>query len=168
MEEISERTKRDDVEIVEYQARFNGVFRDLNLQWIEAYFRVEKKDLDQVNAPETCLASGGQIFFAILAGQAVGTCAVYKTGPSHYEIAKMAVRPDARGYGIGDLLMSAAEIWAVARGASEIHILSNTVLAPAIALYQKHGYSIMHLGPHPDYERCNIELRKTFEVRSGT
>src|SRR6185312_14670310 len=56
-----------------------------------------------------------------------------------------------------------AEAWAREQGAAEILILSNTVLAPAIALYKKHGYATTHLGPHPDYERCNIEMRKFLE-----
>ena len=39
-------------------------------------------------------------------------------------------------------------------------MLSNTILEPAISLYHKHGYETVPLGPHPEYERCNIELRK--------
>lgn len=41
----------------------------------------------------------------------------------------------------------------------EITLLSNTILEPAISLYKKHGFETVHLGPHPDYERCNIEMR---------
>ncbi|MGE3262015.1 MAG: GNAT family N-acetyltransferase [Bacteriovoracia bacterium] len=148
-------------ELRTHNPSFNPAFKRLNLAWIEQYFRVEKKDLEQVNNPEECLRGGGEIFFVVVEGEAVGTCAMYKTGPRQFELAKMAVDPNYRGLGYGDLLMEKAEAWAKEKGANEILILSNTVLEPAISLYRKHGYTVTHLGPHPDYERCNIEMRKT-------
>jgi GNAT superfamily N-acetyltransferase len=148
------------VQTVKYQEKFKDVFRALNLAWIEKYFRVEKKDVEQTDHPEKCLEEGGEIFFVVEEGLAVGTCAMYKVGPAEYELAKMAVHPDVQGRGYGDLLMLEAETWARAQGGREILILSNTVLEPAIRLYKKHGYETVHLGPHPDYERCNIEMKK--------
>jgi putative acetyltransferase len=147
------------IQFVTYDAKYHEVFRRLNLAWIEKHFRVEKKDLDQVNNPEE-LRQSGEIFFTLVDGKAVGTCAVYRLLEGVYEIAKMAVEPGHQGKGLGDLLMHGAENWVRAKGGREIHILSNTVLEPAIKLYKKHGYVVHHLGDHPDYERCNIELRK--------
>ena len=146
-------------QFITYDPKFHEIFRRLNLAWIEKYFRVEQKDLDQVNQPEE-LRRDGEIFFTLVDGQAVGTCAVYKLSEGVYEIAKMAVEPGYQGRGLGDVLMQGAERWVRAKGGREIHILSNTVLEPAIRLYKKHGYEVHHLGAHPDYERCNIELRK--------
>jgi ribosomal protein S18 acetylase RimI-like enzyme len=37
-------------------------------------------------------------------------------------------------------------------------LLSNTILNPAISLYQKHGFKTLRQGEHPDYKRCNIEM----------
>jgi GNAT superfamily N-acetyltransferase len=149
------------LQIITYDQKFKTEFRTLNLRWIETYFRVEAKDLEQVNNPEVCLADGGEIFFVIEDDVAVGVCAIYKTGPRKYELAKMAVHPDHQGKKYGGALMVAAESWARMQGAEEILILSNTVLAPAIGLYKKHGFLTTHLGPHPDYERCNIEMKKS-------
>jgi GNAT superfamily N-acetyltransferase len=146
--------------LVTYQPQFKRAFRELNLEWIERYFRVEKKDLEQTDHPERCLEEGGQIFFVVRNGEAVGTCAMYRAGEGEFELAKMAVRPSEQGHGYGDLLMEGAEAWARSQGARAIVILSNTVLEPAIRLYRKHGFETVHLGPHPDYERCNIEMRK--------
>jgi GNAT superfamily N-acetyltransferase len=146
-------------QFIPYDPKFHEVFRRLNLAWIEKYFRVEPKDLDQVNDPEE-IRRNGEIFFTLVDGKAVGTCAVYKLSEGVYELAKMAVEPGFQGRGLGDILMQGAEQWARAQGGHEIHILSNTVLKPAIRLYKKHGYEVHHLGAHPDYERCNIELRK--------
>ena len=146
--------------VVTFNNRYQSAFRELNLEWIQKYFKIEKKDLEQVDNPQECLNGGGEIFFVLEGDLAVGTCAMYSMGPRHYELAKMAVNPAYRGQGLGDLLMQAAEKWAFQKGCDEIHILSNTILEPAIALYKKHGYETIHLGTHPDYERCNIEMRK--------
>ena len=70
----------------------------------------------------------------------------------------MAVSTGSRGKGYGDVLMTAAIDWAKAKGANEIILLSNTVLEPAITLYRKHGFKVVHRGPHPGYKRCNIEM----------
>lgn len=148
--------------VITYQPRFKNVFRDLNRAWIEKYFKIEKKDVEQTDHPEVCVDEGGEVFFVIDVSQgcAVGTCAMYKIGEGRFELAKMAVDPKYQGRGLGDLLMKEAEVWARGKGAREILILSNTVLEPAIRLYKKHGYRVVHLGPHPDYERANIEMIK--------
>ena len=57
-----------------------------------------------------------------------------------FEIAKMAVAPGARGQGYGDLLMEASVEFARRAGARRVVIVSNTVLAPAIRLYQNLGF----------------------------
>lgn len=149
--------------VTTYQPRFKRVFRDLNRAWIEKYFRIEKKDVEQTENPEACVAEGGEVFFVVDPSndEAVGTCAMYKIGEGRFELAKMAVDPGYQGRGFGDLLMEKAEDWARSKGAREILILSNTVLEPAIRLYKKHGYQVVHLGPHPDYERANIEMIKS-------
>lgn len=148
--------------VATYQPQFKEAFRHLNLGWIEKYFRVEPKDLEQVENPEACLNDGGEIFFVLVDGgaKAVGTCAMYKVGEGKFELAKMAVDPEYHGQKFGDLLMETAEQWAKEKRAEEIILLSNTILEPAINLYKKHGYKTIHLGDHPDYERCNIEMSK--------
>ena len=85
----------------------------------------------------------------------MGTCAVLPHGEASYEIIKMAVEPGAQG----KLLMERAVQWCKEKKAKEILILSNTVLSPAISLYKRSGFEVIHLGSHPDYERCNIVLR---------
>lgn len=146
--------------LVTYDPRFRHVFVELNRQWIEQYFKVERNDLEQLERLEdTILKVGGEIFFVVEEGRAVGTCAMVPHGQNSYEIAKMAVADEAKGRGHGDRLMEACIAWAAAKGASEITILSNTVLEPAIRLYRKHGFETVHLGAHPDYERCNIVMR---------
>jgi GNAT superfamily N-acetyltransferase len=154
------KTTTLDIQISTYDNMFKQAFGDLNLEWIRNFFAVETKDLEQVENPERCLQGGGQIFFLVHKGRAVATCAMYNAGSKRFELAKMAVDPQFRGHGLGDVLIHVAETWAVEQGAEEIFMLSNTILEPAIRLYKKHGYEVRRLGPHPDYARCNIELRK--------
>ncbi len=134
-------------------------FVQLNRQWIKHYFVVEPMDLKQLEQPyESILAPGGEIFFVRDDGRPVGTCAMVPHGDNSFELAKMAVSPPMRGRGIGDMLMAVAIAWAKSKGATSITLLSNTVLEAAISLYKKHGFETVHLGEHPDYSRCNIEM----------
>lgn len=147
------------LEIVTFHEKYLPAFIELNREWIQRYFVLEAMDLAQLENPyDSILKPGGEIFFIIKNGKALGTCAMVPQGPNTYELAKMAVAPEARGHGCGDLLMTTALRWAKEKRATKVTLLSNTVLKPAISLYQKHGFQTIHLGPHPDYERCNIEM----------
>lgn len=147
------------VTVCTYEKKYQKAFIDLNKQWIEHYFRVEEMDIQQLeHAQENIIDVGGEIFVILLDNVVVGVCAMVPHGPRCYELAKMAVSPEARGKGIGDILMTTAIDWAKSKGATKVMLLSNTVLIPAITLYKKHGFKTVHLGPHPDYERCNIEM----------
>lgn len=151
-----------EITLCRFDESYLPAFVALNREWIEKHFQVECMDLAQLENPKSLiLEPGGEIFFALLGGEAVGTCAMVPHGEKSFELAKMAVSPAARGRGIGDLLMSAAIDWAREKGADSITILSNTVLAPAISLYRKHGFVTVHLGDHPDYARCNIEMKRS-------
>lgn len=153
-------------QIVRFDDRYQNAFVSLNFEWIQKYFVVERHDLEQLNNPrQNILDRGGEIFFVIENDQVVGTCAmvpVENNGQLGYELAKMAVSPNCRGRGYGDLLIKTAIDWARSKDAGYVMLLSNTVLEPAIKLYKKHGFAVERLGPHPDYERCNIEMTLRF------
>jgi GNAT superfamily N-acetyltransferase len=145
-----------------YDPKYKKEFFDLNAEWIQKYFRIEPKDLEQLENPEECLAEGGEVFFVVHDGAAVATCAMYNMGGGRYELAKMAVRPDYQGRGLSNILMERSEAWVRGqKDAKELYIRSNTVLTPAITLYKKHGYvEIPREGADPEYQRCNIEMIK--------
>jgi putative acetyltransferase len=148
--------------VATFSPELKDVFRDLNLAWIKAYFAVEAKDSEQLNNPEECIKTGGQIFFVSDGPEVVGTCALYQINATQFELAKMAIDPSHQGSGFGDLLVLAAERWAKSQVANQFVILSNTKLIPAIALYHKHGFKTIRLGANPEYARADIELRKLF------
>ena len=97
----------------------------------------------------------------------LGACALMRLPPDRappeqepaYELAKMGVRESARGRGAGRLLGEAAmaRAWG-ALGARSVHIWSNTVLAPAIALYKTLGFVECEMGEGEVFERANIRL----------
>jgi N-acetylglutamate synthase-like GNAT family acetyltransferase len=94
------------------------------------------------------------------AGRVVGVCALFKESSRRYELARMAVDPNERGKGYGDILMRAAIELARTHGAEVLYLLSNTVLSSAIALYRKHGFQTLTEGAHPVYARCNIVMER--------
>lgn len=149
----------DTVRVVPFSDELQPVFERLNLEWIEKHFWVEDLDREILSDPrETIIKNGGQVLFALHGDEAVGTCALIAAGDGVYELSKMAVDVAARGHGFGDVLMHAAIEWARANGAREIFLESNTVMEPAIRLYEKHGFVTTRLGQGDEYERSNIRM----------
>lgn len=161
VEEARKEREGRQVRIVDYTSAYREAFRRLNEEWIRQYFRVEAADLKALDHPETyILEPGGHIVVAIdEKGEVLGVCAMIKMEHPRfdYELAKMAVSPAARGLGIGYQLGRAAIEWAGKRGARHIYLESNTVLTPAIRLYEKLGFRKVTGYPSP-YERCNIQM----------
>ena len=155
-------------EILTYRHEWRAEFERLNREWIETWFTLEDADREAFRDPVgKIIDPGGQIFFVVDGGQVVGTCAVVRHGPDVHEIAKMAVAPGARGRGYGDLLMEAAVAFSRRTGARRVMIVSNTRLAPAIRLYEKHGFARVPLEADQRYARADIQLERVLEGLSG-
>jgi ribosomal protein S18 acetylase RimI-like enzyme len=148
-------------EMLTYRDEWRGEFERLNRDWIETWFTLEEADRATFRDPVgKIIAPGGQIFFVVEDGKVLGTCAVVRHRPDVHEIAKMAVAPEARGRGYGDLLMDAAVEFSRQAGAQRVVIVSNTKLAPAIRLYEKHGFVRVPLAPDEEYARADIRLER--------
>lgn len=147
-----------EVRIVAYAPEHRSAFRDLNLEWIAAFFEVEPEDRRVLDDPEThILAPGGAILVALDGDDPVGTGALIPTEPHEYELAKMAVTPRAQGRGVGRRLCAALIALARARGAHRVELVSHRSLAPALALYRSLGFREISLGPVA-YQRANIRM----------
>jgi putative acetyltransferase len=145
--------------VVRYREEFQSAFEQLNREWIESYFVLEPADLEILGDPRRkILDPGGQVFFVVDRGEVQGTCAVLRHSADECEIAKMAVARAARGRGYGDLLMEACLAFAREIDSRRVVIVSNTVLSPAIRLYQKHGFVQVPLASDGRYRRANIRL----------
>jgi ribosomal protein S18 acetylase RimI-like enzyme len=144
-----------------YRHEYRADFERLNRDWIETFFVLEDADREIFRDPDKAvIQSGGQIFFVVDDDGVQGTCAVVPHEPGVFEIAKMAVAAGARGRGYGDLLMEASVEFARRAAARRVVIVSNTVLAPAIRLYQKHGFVRVPLDEHERFARANIRLER--------
>ena len=152
--------ERENIEIVQYRPEYAHAFRELNLEWITTYFKVEEADRVALDDPEGyIIRNGGFIFVALYKKQPVGVCALINTpGRDYqYELAKMAVSPRMQGMNIGWLLATAAIAKAKKMGATKLYLESNTRLKPALGLYSKLGFRKVAGHPTP-YERANIQM----------
>ncbi|MDD7887510.1 helix-turn-helix domain-containing GNAT family N-acetyltransferase [Flavivirga sp. 57AJ16] len=148
------------VTIVDYLPEHHSAFQDLNEEWITTYFKLEAADRKALDRPkEYILDSGGEILVAVQNDTVLGVCALLKMqdGKYDYELAKMAVSPKARGKGIGSLLGKAIIERAKELNATYLYLESNTILKPAISLYEKLGFKKVS-GHDTPYERCNIQM----------
>jgi DNA-binding MarR family transcriptional regulator len=96
-----------EVEIVEFEPKYQDSFKALNEEWISTYFEMEAADYKALDNPkEYILDKGGKIFVALYQGEPVGVCALIKMEDKNYdfEMAKMAVSPKVQGKSIGWLL----------------------------------------------------------------
>ncbi|MBE9182014.1 GNAT family N-acetyltransferase [Oculatella sp. LEGE 06141] len=158
VQKVRNSRERHHIEIIDYSPEFQNDFKQLNYDWIEKYFKLEESDYQSLNHPDQkILQSGGHIYLARHNNEIVGTCALIKIDNDTYELAKMAVAERARGKGIGRLLGQSAIAKARELGANTICLESNTVLEPAIKLYQTLGFRKV-VGQPSTYERCNIQM----------
>ncbi len=147
------------VEVVVFEPQYARAFAELNYRWIEEYFRVEQHDREILDDPKRWVIDpGGEIFMAVAGGEAVGTVAMIPAGEGVVELTKMAVDPAHQGRGIADELMKACTRWAGQKGYSTIFLESHRSLAPALALYRKHGFIEVPTDPDSLYARADIRI----------
>ncbi len=154
------------ITIIPFRDDLATAFARLNQEWIERFFRLEASDLKTLHDPQgTVLAGGGQIFFALDGETPVGAVAAVHVPPNVYELAKMAVSPSHQGRGIGEMLGQAAIDYALANGAELMFLETNSVLAPAIRLYERLGFAHAQR-PYPSaYERADVYMERRFGRR---
>jgi DNA-binding MarR family transcriptional regulator/GNAT superfamily N-acetyltransferase len=148
------------LEVVSYEPALKEHFYRLNAQWLERHFRIEEIDREMLGDPERhVLAPGGAIFFARLAGEVIGTCALLCESPGVYELSKMGVDETFRGMGAGRVLLAAAIAEFHRRGGQELFLESNSRLKTALRMYQQAGFVLqpsVRAGSH--YERADVYM----------
>jgi len=149
-----------EVEIVDYSPEYAVDFKTLNTEWLEKYFYVEDYDNEVLSNPQKyILDKGGAIYFALLAGEVVGTCALMQPHPGEYELTKMAVTQKAQGKQAGKKLGLRIIEKAKEMKLEKIFLESNKTLTPALTLYEKLGFKYMHKDASTSaYERANVYM----------
>lgn len=155
-----------DICVVDFAPRWREDFARLNLQWLQQWFVVEPIDREVLSDPERhILAAGGRVLFAVdRADRAMGTVALRHAGDGIYELTKMAVSPDARGRGIGRLLMLGVLDAYRASGGRELFLESSRRLAPALALYESVGF-VHRPAPRPGSHYARADVHMVWEPR---
>jgi GNAT superfamily N-acetyltransferase len=145
------------IEILNWSPDLTPHFVRLNKQWIEHYFRLEQCDLKILGDPKgVIIDNGGQIFFARLDSQIIGCCAlIHHPDEETYELAKMAVDPEAQNCGAGFKLGRALISYAKNLGVDKIFLEANTKLAASVHLYEKLGFRPVK-DYHAAYDRCDL------------
>ncbi|WP_244891181.1 GNAT family N-acetyltransferase [Cyclobacterium xiamenense] len=150
------------VRILPFSDTLAPYFLTINREWIETHFSMEPFDVAQLQTPrETIINPGGEVLFAEWKGAIVGTVGMKNMGDGQYELIKMGVLPKARGQQVGWLLGQAALNWAKQNGAKKVLLYSNSILAPALALYRKLGFREIPMEPGT-YQRCDIKMEYIF------
>lgn len=146
-------------EVKPYDHRWRQVFYDLNVWWLREYFTVEPVDEEVLSEPECkILDKGGEIFFAVVDGKAVGTVAMKLISPGVFELTKLAVDPRVQQGGMGAALCKEVIERFRARGGETLFLETNTKLTPAIALYHKLGFVEKPNPYNSPYERSNYYM----------
>ena len=144
--------------IRDYDPQFKKYFESLNREWLEKYFSVEAVDLKYFEDPvKEIIEKGGEIFFAELNSEIVGTCSLIQTD-EFLELAKMAVTQKAQGFGVGARLIEEAILRSRKYKTDKLVLITNSQLAPAIHLYQKFGFIETFRGQHPKYQRGDVVM----------
>lgn len=147
------------IEIIPFEAIHHEVFKQLNLAWLEKFFKVEPIDEEILSHPENILRSGGYIFMAHYGDTVVGTCALLNSGHKRFELSKMAVDEKFQGTGIGRRLLETAISQYKLHPGFELFLETHSSLKHAIHLYESVGF--VH-APRPDgpshYSRANVYM----------
>lgn len=154
--EVMEQLK---VDIISFDDQYKSDFASLNFEWLEKYFYIEDYDREVLTNPQKyILDQGGQIFYALVEGKAVGTVALIKRGEGVFELSKMAVTEKCKGLRIGQKLMYACIDYAGQHGVQRLFLDSNRKLTPALTLYRKVGFNEIETPKDTPYERCDIRM----------
>ena len=157
---MDKETISSSVTIDVFKEEYKLDFETLNLQWIKKYFEVEEEDSRILKNPESyVIDGGGQIFFAVKDGKAIGTAAMVLTKERIFELSKMAVDSSYQGLGIGRMLINVCIDFAKSKSADEIFLITNNKLLPALELYNSSGFELDEDYDDNRYERGNTKMK---------
>ncbi len=133
-----QRTHADDPDFVALIEKLNAFLAVLNGEEHAFYSQFSLRD------------SLPYVVVAHLNDEPVG-CGAFRPNEMGAEIKRMFVNPSARGRGVGAAVLAELEKWASESGHTRAVLETSKRLEPAVALYQKAGYSVIqNYGPYVD------------------
>ncbi|MCZ4281552.1 bifunctional helix-turn-helix transcriptional regulator/GNAT family N-acetyltransferase [Kiloniella laminariae] len=162
LERLNDPRLNGAITIVGWDPKYAEAFRQLNQEWLDHYFPDQQAQRDKEslgNPGGYYLSRGGSIFFALINGAPVGTCALARVSDDLFEISKTGVTPSAQSKGIGRRLMLETLAEARRLGAKQVFLESNRKLLHAQKLYRKLGFcETAHPLGKSEYERSDIYM----------
>jgi len=152
------RIAKPDIE--PFRREWREHFYRINAEWLERYWTIEDIDHRVLSQPEKLvLEPGGAIFYALVDGEVIGTCAMLQESPGVFELTKMGVETGWRGIGAGRLLIEAIIGEFHKRRGKTLFLESNAKLGPALKLYESAGF-VHHPAPRPGshYQRSDVYM----------
>lgn len=147
-----------DLTIIPYSPNYKADFVEITKAWVEDYFSLEPFDIAQLENPEQVIIQpGGDIIFAKMGEEIVGTVGLAKAEEGVFEMVKMGVKPVAQGKGVGMLLGKAIVEKAKEMGGKKLVLYSSTKLQPALHIYKKLGFYVT-VPEAGKYCRCDIKM----------
>lgn len=147
------------LDIVSFNDTYAGLFRDLNIAWLEKYFVVEEKDLALLNDSKSqIIDKGGYIFIGVWNDVPVSCFSLIPNENGFFELGKMAVDKNYQGKKIGQSLLSYAIQFAKAQNWKKIILYSSTKLNTALHIYHKFGFQEVPLEKELPYLRSDIKM----------
>lgn len=134
-------------------------FYDINVEWIEEYYIVEDLDKKILSQPEKILENDGFILLAQYQNELIGTIALTKEDDGEYELSKLGVKKQFRGFGISKKLMDVFFKILKDKGLHKLYITTDRLLFPAITIYEKYGFVEVSEDRHSKFERGNITMK---------
>ncbi|WP_289044376.1 GNAT family N-acetyltransferase [uncultured Olleya sp.] len=154
------------IKIIPFDPKLSQQFYDLNIEWLERYFIIEDYDRAVLSQPQKYIIDkGGFIFFGLLNHNIIGTYAFMplKNEPG-FELTKMSVAPDYRGFKIGQQLLTHSIAFAKQQNFKKLLLYSSTKLENAIYLYRKFGFEEIVLEADSPYQRADIKMEYDLNV----
>jgi|SRR6185312_10673499 len=147
-------------QIQPFKREWREHFHRINAEWLERYWTIEDIDRRVLTQPEKyILEPGGAIFFALIDGEVIGTCALLQESPGVFELTKMGVETGWRGVGAGRALIQATIAEFHKRRGKTLFLESNAKLKPALTLYESAGF-VHQPAPRPGshYQRSDVYM----------
>jgi len=128
-------------------ADYRGAFRR---RWRERLESMTLEERERVRAGVWRHARCGR--------EIIGTCALLQAGDGRCEVSKMAVTDGFKGHGIGRQLLSAVIGEFKALDGDVLFLETNSILKPAIALYESAGFVHSANPSESPYTRSDVYM----------
>ncbi|MFC9280432.1 GNAT family N-acetyltransferase [Streptomyces collinus] len=109
-----------------------------------------------MEADHAAAVAAGKVF---VTGEPVVGLVVVEAFPDHLFLDSVAVRPDARGRGVGRLLLRFVDAHARALGLGEVRLYTNALMWENQKIYPRYGYEVVERRVEGPYDRIHYRKR---------